>query len=268
MLERAALNPWENTAVQDLAHFLDLSLGGCAPLRIIEIFTDKDDASTRSAQSLVGGRCNYMRVFYRIFKQTGSDKPGSMSHIDPEDGSHLVCNRAHTGVVPLAGICRGSAYDETRLAFEGFAFHLVVIHHARFGIQPVGNCIVENSGSIYGRAVGEVSSLAEVQAHKSIARLQHSHDYGHIGLGTGVGLHICPAGSVDLLESVDGQLFDLVHYAASSIVTLSGITFSIFVCAYGSHRLHDLVGHIVLRCNKFESALLARTFLADQVENL
>ena len=119
-----------------------------------------------------------------------------------------------------------------------------------------------------GRSVGKVSAHREVEAHEGIPGFEDSHRDGHVCLCAGMGLHVCPAGTVELLGTLDGDGLALVHHLASAVVALAGIALGVFVGHHAAHGLQDLVGNVVLRRNEFQAVLLTGALLADQVENL
>ena len=88
--------------------------------------------------------------------------------------------------------------------------------------------------------------MCQIQSHKLVARIQYSEEYGGICLCARVRLYIRPFCAEDLLQAVDGDAFALVHYLATAVVTLAGITFSVLVGEAGAHRLHNLVTYKVL----------------------
>ena len=53
----------------------------------------------------MGGGGDDMGIFDRILQQSGGDKSGGVSHVDPKEGADLVSYGAHSLIVPLAGIC-------------------------------------------------------------------------------------------------------------------------------------------------------------------
>ena len=116
--------------------------------------------------------------------------------------------------------------------------------------------------------MGEVAAHGEVQAHEDVAGTQAGHRDGHVRLGAGVRLDIGIFRVVELAETVDGDLLDLVHHFAATVVALAGIALGVFVRADGAHRGHDLVGYIVFRGNEFEAGRLALFFFLDKVEDL
>ena len=128
--------------------------------------------------------------------------------------------------------------------------------------------MVKDSGSVDRGAVGEVASLGEVETHEGVARLETSHDDGHISLRSRVGLDIGVFGVVYLLETVYGQILDLVNHLASTIVPFPGITLGVLVGADRAHGLEDIVAHVILRRNQFKSGRLPFLLISNQIENL
>ena len=191
-----------------------------------------------------------------------------MRHVYPKDGADLIGNLAHALVVPLTGIGRSSSDDQLGTDFLRSLFHRIVVDHAGFRVKTVGIALIEDSGSVHGRTMCKVTSLAEIQAHEGITRLKAGHGDRHVGLGAGMGLDIGIFGIIELAEPVDCDLLDLVHHLASTVVSLSGIPFGIFVCTDGPHRLHHLVADIILRCDQFETGGLPVAFLVDKIKDL
>ena len=107
----------------------------------------------------MGGGCNDVGVFDRVLEQSGRDEAGGVGHIDPEKGSHLVGDGAHPFIVPFTGICRSASDDEFRPALAGSGLHLVVVDHPGLLVETVSHSMIENSGGVDRRAVGEVASL-------------------------------------------------------------------------------------------------------------
>ncbi len=216
----------------------------------------------------MGGRCDDVCVLDRILEEACGDEAGGVGHIYPEHGSHLVCYFAHACVIPFAGVCGRSADDELGLAFKGLALHFVIVDTAGFRIQAISYGMIENSRGVDGRSVGKVTAHGEVETHEGVAGFEDGHGDCHVGLGAGVRLDVCPAGTIYLFQPVDGQLFNLVYHHAPAIVAFARIPFGIFVRADRTHGLHYLVGNVILGCDEFESALLAGALFPDQVENL
>ena len=100
-----------------------------------------------------------MGVFDRVLEQSRGDEAGCVGHIDPEKGSHLVGDGAHPFIVPLTGICRSASDDEFRPALAGSGLHLVVVDHPGLLVKAVSHGVIEDSGGVDRRSVGQVASL-------------------------------------------------------------------------------------------------------------
>ena len=267
VLERTALHSGEHHRIQHLAHHLDCALRSSPSLRILEVLAYQYDTSSGPAQGLVSCGGHDVCVLNRILEQTCGNDSCRVSHIHPEDCPDLVGYLPHPLIIPLAGVCRSSADNQLGTALQGLALHLVIVHHPGLGVQPVGNGVVEKTGSVDGRAVGEVATLAQVQTHKGVSGLEDCHLYCHIGLGSAMRLDIRPLGAVDGLDAVDGELLYLVHDFAPSVVPLPGVALCILVGADRPHSFEYFVRYIVFGGNKFKTRLLALPFLLDQIGN-
>ena len=113
-----------------------------------------------------------------------------------------------------------------------------------------------------------MSAFGKVEAHEGVARLEAGHDDCHVRLCTGVRLDVGIFSVIELLHTLDGKRLDLVYDLATAIVALSGVTFSVFVGADGSHCLHDLVGDVVLGSDKLQTFGLSLALFLNQSEYL
>ena len=75
----------------------------------------------------------------------------------------------------------------------------------------------------------EVTTRREVETHKLVAGLEHSHENSHIGLCSRVRLYISPLSAKNLLEALDSDGFCLIDYLAAAIVAVTGIALGILV---------------------------------------
>ena len=107
----------------------------------------------------MGGGCHDVCVLDRVLEQTRCDETGGVGHIDPKEGSHLVGDGAHPFIVPLTGICRSASDDEFRPALAGSGLHLVVVDHSGLLVETVSHSMIEDSGGVDRRSVGQVASL-------------------------------------------------------------------------------------------------------------
>jgi hypothetical protein len=70
----------------------------------------------------------------------------------------------------------------------------------------------------------------------------------------------------NFLDPVDGQLFDLIHHLASTVIPSSRITFRVFVCKHSAHGLHYLEGGKIFRCDQFDSMALTLKLFVYEVK--
>ena len=110
--------------------------------------------------------------------------------------------------------------------------------------------------------------MCEVKSEEGVANVEASKENSHVCLCARVRLYICPASAEDLFQSFDSEGFALVNNFATTIVTLSRITFSILVCHYRTHSFHYLVANKVFRCDELDALHLSFSFLLYKVENL
>ena len=94
-----------------------------------------------------------MSVFHGVIEQTCCDESCRVSHVNHEDGTHLVGDFSHALVVPLTAVCRTTSDDELWLVLESELLHLVVVHATCFLVQVVAYRIVEYSRCIYCRTM-------------------------------------------------------------------------------------------------------------------
>ena len=216
----------------------------------------------------MGGGSDDVRIFDGIFEEPGGNEAGGVGHVNPEDGAHFVGDGPHALIVPFAGVGRCTADNELGLAFQGLALHLVVVYAPGFRIEAIRYGMVEDAGSIHGRAVGEVTAHGQVQSHEGVAGPEDGHGHGHIGLGAGVRLDIGIFGVIQGTQAVDGQLLNLVHHLAAAVIAFAGVALGVFVGADGAHGGEHFVRYIILGSNEFQAGALPLLFLLDQIKKL
>ncbi len=99
--------------------------------------------------------------------------------------------------------------------------------------------------------MGEVSAVIEVHSHEGVAGLHEGEVNSHISVGSAVGLDVGGFCSVELANSVDGELFEFVGDFASSVVSFARIAFGVFVGKDRHHGLSDGKRGDVLAGNEF-----------------
>ena len=223
MLKRAALHTGEHCGVRAEPTSAHLALGiGLAP-GILEILAEEDDAAARAAEGFVGGRGDDVGILQRIVEQTGGDKAGGMSHVDHEDGTDFIGQTAHAGIVPFAAVGAGTTDDELRTLAACYPLHLFVVDEAGIFLNVVLKRLEHKAGEVDGASMGKVTAMGEIESEELVAGLHAGHEYGHVGLCSGVWLHVGIFSAEYALDAVDGNAFGLVYHLASAIVAVAGI---------------------------------------------
>ena len=230
MLERAALCAGEDGLVKLLCQFL---------------IVRQDNAAARTAQRLVRGGGDDIRVGNRTLVQTGSHQTGNVRHIDHQVSAVAMCDLGHFLEVDGTRICGCTCNDQLRAMLLDSLLKLSVVDEAIL-VYAVGNKVVVLAGLVDRRAVAQVTALRQIHTHNSVAQIEQSEVNRKVGLCTGVRLYVGPFCAEDLFQAVDGNLLTLVHYLTTTIVTLAGVSFSILVGEAGAHCLHNLVTYKVL----------------------
>ena len=215
----------------------------------------------------MGRRSHDVSIFYRVLQQTGSNQTSGVSHVDHQQGTHLVGNLTHTLVVPFTAVGTATTDNQLGLVLQGQLLHLVVIHTACLLVQVVADGVVDDTRSIDMRTMGEVTTVVEVQTHEGIAWFQHGQQHGCISLGTRVGLYVGILCVEEFADAVDGELLHFVHHLATTIVTVARITLGILVGKVRSHGFHHLVTHEILTGNQLNAFQLALMLFLDQLED-
>ena len=116
------------------------------------------------------------------------------------------------------------------------------------------NHIVQFAGEVGPVSVGEVAAVGEIHRENGVARLQNREVNGHVGLGTGVGLHVGMIPDENFQHAVNGELFHFVHHLATAIPALAGIAFRVFVGQQGA--LGEIFGGNQLNVVAFPASFL------------
>ena len=148
--------------------------------------------------------------------------------------------------------------------FKSQFLHLVVIHTAGFLVEVVADSMVEDTGSIHRRTMGQMASVVQIQAHEGVTRLQTSQKYRSIGLRSRVRLHVGVLGTEQFAYPFDGQALHFVHHLTASVVSLSRIPLGILVRQPRPHGFHHFVAHEILRRDEFDSFELPLVLFLNQ----
>ena len=139
---------------------------------------------------------------------TCRNQAGDMGHVHQQPGSHLVGNRPKPGKIDDARIGRSARDDQPGLLRNGQFLDLVIID-VTAGIEAV----LDGAEPLAGlRGLGTVSQMAAgIEGHSEdrVAWVEQRELDGTICLRARVRLHICELDAKQLLQAVNGELFDL-----------------------------------------------------------
>ena len=104
--------------------------------------------------------------------------------------------------------------------------------------------------------MGQMSAVIQIHTHNGIAGLQHSELHCHICLCSGMGLYIGIITSKQLLGTFDRQILDDIHALTTTVISLAGISFRIFIGQWTSHSCHNSLTYPVFRCDQLDVTVL------------
>ena len=187
---------------------------------------------------------------------TCRNKTRDMCHIYHKVCTDTLCDLRKSLEVDLSGVSACTGNNEFRLLFLCESLYLIVVEHSCLVIEAVRNEIKVFTGNIDGRTVREVSAVSEAHTENCIAGLKKCKIHCCICLCAGMGLNICEIRAEELLCTLDSYSLDYIDIFAAAIVTLSRISFGVFVGQHASHSSHNCGRNDVFARNKFEIALL------------
>ena len=94
------------------------------------------------------GRSYDVCIFQWVVEQSCCDKTSRVSHIDHQQGTHLVGNLAHAGIIPLTAIGTAATDNQFRFVFESQLLHLVIVYTTSFLVEVVADRVIENTRCI------------------------------------------------------------------------------------------------------------------------
>ena len=109
--------------------------------------------------------------------------------------------------------------------------------------------------------------MRQRHAHDLLARREHGHEGGEVGLGPGVRLHVGVLRAEELLQAVDGELLDLVDDLAAAVVAAARVALGVLVGERGAHGVDHGAAREVLAGDQLQSVALPAQLPVDQVGN-
>ena len=228
-----------------------------------EFLFAQDHTGARSAQSLVRGSGDDMRMRHRRRMHAACNQSGKMRHVHQVKRANFVGNLPHAGKIDDARIRAAPADDQLRPLFFRQLFQVVVIDGLGFFGHAIRNDAISLAGKIQMMAVSQVSAVGQVESEDGIAGLQHRRVGFHVGLGSGMRLHVGVFRSEQFLGPLARQLFHHVGKLAAAVVALAGISLGILVGEHRAHGLEHGLADKILGSNQLQTFVLAANFVVD-----
>ena len=84
----------------------------------------------------------------------GSNQPSEVGHVDPQESSHFVRNRAEGGKVCVTGVRRPPGDEDFGLVLERSVTNPVHINQERVGVNAIGGGVVDLAREVELHTVG------------------------------------------------------------------------------------------------------------------
>jgi hypothetical protein len=126
----------------------------------------------------------------------------------------------------------------------------------------------ELAREVHRAAVGQVAAVRQVHTENGVAGRELREVDGHVGLRSGMRLHVDVLGTEQLLGAIDGKLLGDVDELAAAVVAASGITLGILVGENRALRFENGAADDVLGSDQLEVVLLPLRLLAQHASNL
>ena len=248
--QRAALDAGEDDALQLLLDVFARTLGD-------------DDAATRTAQGLVRGGRDHVRVLDGAGVHACRDQAGHVRHVHEEDRAHLVGDGAHACPVDDLRIRAETADQHLRLVFHCKALDFVVIDQALL-VHAVLHRVEQLAGNVDLGAVGQVAAVGQRHAQDGVARLQQGQEHGLVGLRARMRLHVGIVRIEQFLDPLNRQLFGDIHVFATAVVALAGVAFGVLVGQLAALGFHHPRAAVVFRRDQLDVVFLAAVLGRDR----
>jgi len=136
----------------------------------------------------------------------------------------------------------------------------VIIYTVRYDVEIF-------TGNVNRASVCQMSAVVKVHTHDGISGVTYCKLNGKVSLCSGMRLYVSIICSEQFLCSLDGKSFYYVYAIASAVVSLSGITFRIFIGQNASHGCHNRFAYPVLGSNQLDMAVLTLLFIYNGLRN-
>ena len=109
----------------------------------------------------------------------------------------------------------------------------------------------------------QVTSMRGVHSQNGVSGLEGGKIYRHIGLGAGVRLDVDMIGPEELFGPLDSQGLHDIDKFAPIVVSLSRVTFGVFVGHDAALGFENRLAHKIFRWNQFQFSRLSPGFLEN-----
>jgi hypothetical protein len=152
------------------------------------VLSEEDETGTGTTEGLVGGGGDDVAVLERRALLTGRNETRDVSHVREEVRALGVCDLSETSVVPVAGVGRTAANDETGLEEVRVGLELRVVDDTSRGVDAVRERLEVDRRSgdlLLGGvvAVGEMTAVRETETHDTVLGVDQGGEGGEAGGG-------------------------------------------------------------------------------------
>ncbi len=269
MHQRASLDSGHHPAIDDLGHHLRASrFRSHETERILEIPAEQDHATARTTERLVGRRCDDMAMLDRGVEPALGDQSGRVRHVGHQERADFARYLAERLVVDVPAVCRRSYSDHLRPVLLCHLAHRVVVDQPGLRIDSIGDEVVELAGEVDRRSMGKMAAVRQIHAEHCIAMLNEREVDSHVRRGAGVWLHVGVLGAEKLLHTVLRQRLGDIDPFASTVISLAGISFGVFVGEHRALRLEHGLADEVLAGDQLDLVVLAMYLAGDCCKKL
>ncbi len=211
----------------------------------------------------MGGGGDDIAVWEGARVEPGGDEAGDVGDVGHEVSAHLTCNLAEGREVDGAGVRTRAAHDELGLVGKCELPHGIHVEVAIVA-ELVVDRVVQLTGAVHGRAVGEVAAMGEVEAEEGVAGFEQCEEDRAVGLGARVRLDVYAERAAfdgeELAGTLAGDVLGNVDELAAPVVAPTGQAFGVLVGERTAHRFENSQRRVVLRCDELEVGALTGDF--------
>ena len=110
-----------------------------------------------------------------------------------------------------------------------------------------------------------MSAMIQIHAHIGISGLKNGEKHCHICLCSGMRLHVGILAAEKLFCTFSCKFFHHVYTLAAAVISLSRISFRVFVGQRASHSSHHGFAHPVFGCDQLDMGVLSLHLCFDRI---